>query len=92
MPYKSREESIPSDQIEQARGRGVEVGGELGDLVTQAVELSVVDLHGEPPFLLGTLHPDFRATWDAPGRAIGGGARFFRVRHVIADRRAWKDR
>jgi hypothetical protein len=46
MPYKSREESIPSDQIEQARGRRVEVGRELGDLVAQAVELSNMRVSG----------------------------------------------
>jgi hypothetical protein len=46
MPYKSREESIPSDQIEQARGRGVEVGGELGDLVAEPIELSNMRVSG----------------------------------------------
>ena len=29
-----------ADQLEQSRGRGVEVGGQLGDLVTETIELS----------------------------------------------------
>ena len=36
---------------EQARGGGVEVRGQLGDLVAEAVQLrGGMDLHGEPSF------------------------------------------
>jgi hypothetical protein len=45
------------DQLEQARGSGVEMRGQLGDLVAEAVELrdgilsrSQMVLHGEPSF------------------------------------------
>ena len=39
------------DQGEQARGGGVEVGGQLGDLVAEPVQLrGGMDLHGVPSF------------------------------------------
>ncbi len=39
-----------ADEIEQARGGGVEVGGELGDLIAQAVEVGRGHLHDESSF------------------------------------------
>jgi len=45
-----------ADQGQEARGGGVEVGGQLGDLVAEPVQLRGVmssermDLHGEPSF------------------------------------------
>jgi len=65
-----------ADQIEQARGRGVEVRGQLGDLVAEAVQLRgrmlrrwPGDLHGEsPPSIERTLHRGFRAIGERPGR------------------------
>src|SRR5207244_13414012 len=46
-----------TDQLEQTRGGRVEMGGQLGDLVAEAVEFRGarlsrlrMDLHGEPSF------------------------------------------
>jgi hypothetical protein len=39
MPFKSREESIPSDQVEEAGGGRLEVRGQFGDLVAQSVQV-----------------------------------------------------
>src|SRR5207247_3238270 len=55
-PGRARaESSVPAsagieraDELEEAGGRGVEVGRQLGDLVTQVVERARV--HGEAPF------------------------------------------
>src|SRR5207249_11550445 len=44
-----------ADELEEAGGRGVEVGRQLGDLVTQAVERARV--HGESPFCWGDSTP-----------------------------------
>jgi hypothetical protein len=54
-----------ADQLEQARGGGVEVGGQLGDLVAELVQLGGVMnskravLHGEPSFSCGDSTPCF---------------------------------
>jgi hypothetical protein len=37
-----------ADQAEQAGGGGIEMRGQLGDLVTQAIQLA--NIHGESPF------------------------------------------
>ena len=43
-------------KVEEARGGGVEVGGQLGDFISQAIQLRSVmssermDLHGEASF------------------------------------------
>jgi hypothetical protein len=80
VPATSRVE-VP-DQGEQARGGGVEMGGQLGDLVTEAVSSwtrcgetsSVGDSVGMawPPSTGATLHLDFRGAWEHPARAIRG--------------------
>jgi hypothetical protein len=67
------EESRYADEIQQARGGGIEMPGELGDLVTQAVEFGEwnvgrVDIHGEPPSNEVTLPRGFGATWVAHQR------------------------
>ena len=67
-PGRARaESSVPAsagielaDELEEAGGRGVEVGRQLGDLVTQAVERARV--HGESPFCCwGDCTPEFRS-------------------------------
>ena len=62
-----------ADEVEQARGGGVEVRRQLGDLVAEPVQLrdacwsgsrgrdGRVDLHGESPFYWGDSTPGFRS-------------------------------
>jgi hypothetical protein len=56
-----------ADEIEEAGGRGVEVGRELGDLIPQAVQCERV--HGESPFYTGDSTPRFRS--DLRGTSSG---------------------
>ena len=66
-----------ADQIQQARGRCLEMRGELGDLVAEAIECRVVDgagregFHGRAPFVGATLHPGFGQPREAPRATIG---------------------
>src|SRR5204863_6876803 len=48
-----------TDEVEQARGRGVEVGRQLGDLVTQLIQRE--RFHRESPFCWGDSTPGFRS-------------------------------
>ncbi len=74
-----------ADEIEQARGGGVKVGGELGDLVAHPLQFRDgseghadgcrVDLHCGPPFYWSDSTPRFRShlrasTAGDPGRAV----------------------
>ena len=87
-----------ADEVEQAGGGGLEVRGELGDLVAQAVELRHglrgrgdsrrMNLHERPPFGEGTLHPGFGATWEARQATIVAGSAFLRDEPTAADHRA----
>jgi hypothetical protein len=52
-----------ADEIEQACGRGVEVRGELGDLVAELIQRARV--HGVSPSVAATLYPQFRSAWKA---------------------------
>ena len=64
-----------ADEVEQAGGGGVEVRGQLGDLVAQPVQLrdgsGVVRMRGESLSMVSlpsdgaTLHPGFGALWSA---------------------------
>ena len=77
-----------ADQGEQARGGGVEVRGQLGDLVAEPVELATAGCVGtstagewicmaSPPSAGATLHPGFRAAGERPGRAISSRGMIF---------------
>ena len=79
-PVPSRPRVELPDEGQKMRGGGVEMRGQLGDLVAKSIEirgmiLSVngsrrVDLHGESPRSAGaTLHPDFRGPWERRGQA-----------------------
>jgi hypothetical protein len=70
VPSRSRVEL--ADQVQEVRGRGVEVSGELGDLVAECVEIGGFILGGSgvqrislrvsSPMSVGpTLHPDFQS-------------------------------
>ena len=69
------------DEIQQARGRSVEVRGQLSDLMARPVQLGNTfrscdgveraDLHGRiPPCSWATVHPDFGAPSGARRAAI----------------------
>jgi len=79
-----------ADELQQAGGGGVQVGGQLGDLVTEALErgdglrggddVGRAEIHGRVPLSAGaTLHRDFGALWQARLGAIAAGARLFRA-------------
>jgi hypothetical protein len=81
MPYKSREESIPSDEIEQAGGGGVEMRGQLGDLISETAELvrrhscGPAGIHERVPLCAGaTLHRGFSAAPEARCATIARGS------------------
>ena len=57
-----------ADEIEEARGGGLEVHGELRDLVAELVERAW--RHGGPPELVGLYTSGFRGAWRARGGAI----------------------
>src|SRR6266404_5645452 len=54
-----------ADEVEQACGRGVEVRGQLGDLVAQLIQRE--HWHGESPFCWGDSTPRF---WSILGGAV----------------------
>ena len=70
-----------ADEVEEARGGGLEMRRQLGDLVAQPVQFRDgaeghadgcrVDLHGEPPFYWGDSTPGFRSR---PGALRTGDA------------------
>ena len=64
-----------ADEIQQAGGGGIEVGGEVGDLVPQAVQVGgrnggAWPSMASPPSIKATLHRGFGATWEAGQCAI----------------------
>jgi len=70
-----------ADQVEKVRGRGVEVSGELGDLVAEPVEIGGfmlgghgiqrISLHVSSPVSAGaTLHPGFRGPGEPRRRGV----------------------
>jgi hypothetical protein len=59
-----------SDEIEEMGDGGIEVGRQLGDLITQPLEVGRGHLHGESPFTGATLHRGFRKAWRRPGRSM----------------------
>jgi len=89
-----------TDQIQQARGGGVEVGGQLGDLVAEAAQLRGAASGGSDHGLdagakIGvhrqllccsspTLHRNFRALPAPRGQAIGARSAIFRSALVLA--------
>ncbi len=56
-----------ANEVEQARGRDIEVRRQLGDLVTQTIQRAF--FHGvcSP---VATLHRGFRTAWEAPPASI----------------------
>jgi hypothetical protein len=74
-----------ADEIEQAGRGGVQVRGELGDLVAEPIEVrgagvGRVDGHGWSPSAWATLHPRFGTSGKAPRRVPGLAIRVFRER------------
>jgi len=80
-----------ADQLEQTCGGGIEVGGQLGDLVAEAIELSDrfrgrddvrrADFHRCSPLADGaTVHPGFGPIWKRPGGEISGRTMIFGIR------------
>src|SRR5262249_32821837 len=73
-----------ADEIEEARGGGFEVHRQLGDLVTEVVELDDVRMvgrttdHGESPFCLGDSTPDIWSHLHAPRTRDRHTMRIFR--------------
>jgi hypothetical protein len=57
-----------ANQVQQAGGGGIEMHGELGDLVAQAIQRA--QIHGESPFDAATLHRGFEAAGQAHRCAI----------------------
>jgi len=72
-----------ADEIEEARGRGVEVRRQLGDLVAQSVQRE--RLHEEsPPSAGATLHPSFGAPREGRQPAIAARSTFLATRRTAA--------
>src|SRR5882762_905839 len=67
-----------ADEVEQMSGGGIEVGGQLGDLVAEAIQK--VGIHRRVSFLPApTLHPDFPASVTPRPRVIVRRSRNFRT-------------
>jgi hypothetical protein len=73
-----------ANEIEQSRGGGVEMGGELGDLIAEALgtKLGPSMFIGAPPRSAPNLHLDFRASGAPLERAIVERSMILSVRTV----------
>jgi hypothetical protein len=81
-----------ADEGEQAGGGGVEVRGQLGDLVTETVQVggwlrrsgnrSREDRHDEPSFSGATLHPEFRGARARPRPTSARDLMIFQCRNA----------
>jgi hypothetical protein len=83
-----------ADQLEQTRGGGVEVGGELGDLVAETIQFSdrfrgrdtcrfLASIDPVPLAGGATVHPGFGPIWERQGQEISGRAMAFRYERPL---------